>query len=77
MLLTLARMWLTVTTGEIRPKDVAAVWAAQRMPPPLGAVVARAGELYLEGGFGPWDDPTEVPRAAAHLEREIREAAAS
>lgn len=75
VLLTLARMWLTVTTGEIRPKDVAASWAARRMPPSLGAVVARAGELYLAGGFGPWDDPAAVPRAAAHLEHEVREAA--
>ena len=33
VLLTLARMWMTASTGEVRPKDVAAAWAS-RLPEP-------------------------------------------
>lgn len=32
VLLTLARIWCTVTTGEIRSKDEAATWALARVP---------------------------------------------
>jgi predicted nucleotidyltransferase len=47
VLLTLARVWLTVATGAVRPKDEAARWAIPRLPathrPPL--VLAR--DAYL------------------------------
>jgi aminoglycoside 9-adenylyltransferase len=32
VLLTLSRMWMTVSTGEIAPKDIAADWALKRLP---------------------------------------------
>jgi aminoglycoside 9-adenylyltransferase len=32
VLLTLARMWMTVSTDEIAPKDVAADWVLERLP---------------------------------------------
>ena len=32
VLLTLARMWTTLSTGDIVPKDVAATWALNRLP---------------------------------------------
>lgn len=72
VLLTLARMWVTASTGEIRSKDVAAAWAAERMPAELGTVLRRAGALYVDGGFGPWDDMAAVRRAAHHLEAQVR-----
>ncbi len=77
VLLTLARMWVTAATGHIQPKNVAAEWAAERMPDNLGAVLRRAGALYVDGGFGPWEDDAAVTRAARHLELEIRWAVAA
>ena len=77
VLLTLARMWVTAATGTITPKDAAATWAAERLPPELGAVLRRAAELYVDGGFGPWEDEAAVRLAARHLEGEIRRAVAA
>jgi streptomycin 3"-adenylyltransferase len=77
VLLTLARMWVTAATGRIVPKDAAAEWAARRMPAELGAVLRRAGALYLDGGFGPWEDEGAVRRAARHLDLEVRRAVAT
>ena len=77
VLLTLARMWVTAATGQIHPKNVAADWAAERVPADLAAVLRRAGVLYVDGGFGPWEDEAAVARAARHLEQEIRRAVAA
>jgi streptomycin 3"-adenylyltransferase len=49
VLLTLARIWCTLETGEIRTKDAAASWAAERMPGAMRAPVDRAREMYLDG----------------------------
>lgn len=49
VLLTLARMWMTRETGEVVPKDVAALWALERLPPEHQAVMALARRAYLEG----------------------------
>lgn len=70
-LLTLARIWTTLVTGEIVRKDVAADWALERVDLPL---LARARELYLAGNRGEWD--IEEARATAQtLLEEIRRAA--
>ncbi|AIS02046.1 aminoglycoside adenylyltransferase family protein [Streptomyces glaucescens] len=45
--LTLARVWTKLATGEIRPKDAAADWALPRLPPGLRPVLEHARELYL------------------------------
>lgn len=47
VLLTLARVWSTLATGEIRSKDAAADWALDRLPPEHRPVLAHARELYL------------------------------
>lgn len=47
VLLTLARMWLTATTGEIAPKDRAAAWARDRLPEPHRWVLDTARKAYL------------------------------
>lgn len=49
VLLTLARMWLTLDTGKFAPKDVASVWAESLLPPESAAVLAWAREAYLDG----------------------------
>lgn len=47
VLLTLARMWLTLATGEFVPKDVAADWALPRLTPSVGDLIALARDGYL------------------------------
>jgi streptomycin 3"-adenylyltransferase len=52
VLLTLARIWSTLATGDIRTKDQAAEWALARSPDRLRGVLNRAREMYLGG----WDE---------------------
>ncbi|NYE46323.1 streptomycin 3'-adenylyltransferase [Spinactinospora alkalitolerans] len=47
VVLTLARIWTTLATGEIKPKDAAADWALARLPPECRPVLEHAKELYL------------------------------
>ena len=47
VLLTLARMWMTATTGGVRPKDVAADWAASRLSSGSRSLMLRARAGYL------------------------------
>lgn len=54
--LTLARIWRTMETGEIGPKDAAAVWALERLPPEHRDVLTRARAIYLGEEDERWDD---------------------
>ncbi|CAM3755555.1 aminoglycoside adenylyltransferase family protein [Xenorhabdus thuongxuanensis] len=54
VLLTLARMWRTLVTGEFVSKDVAANWAAARLPAIQAAVLTDAREDYLRGREEDW-----------------------
>ncbi|SDN02921.1 aminoglycoside adenylyltransferase family protein [Allokutzneria albata] len=47
VVLTLARAWTTLATGEIRSKDAAADWALAQLPPEHRPVLRHAKELYL------------------------------
>ncbi|MEV7644108.1 aminoglycoside adenylyltransferase family protein [Streptomyces rubiginosohelvolus] len=47
VLLTLARVWATLATGRIMPKDAAADWAVGQLPPEHRAVLEHARQLYL------------------------------
>jgi predicted nucleotidyltransferase len=73
VILTLARIWMTLATGDIKRKDEAASWSAQRLPADLAAVLERARQMYLNGEYGPWGDlePSVAP-AADRLLAEIR-----
>jgi predicted nucleotidyltransferase len=51
VVLTLARIWTTVATGEVRPKDTAADWALARLPAAHRPVLAHARRLYLESHY--------------------------
>jgi predicted nucleotidyltransferase len=55
-LLTLARIWLTLATGRIEPKDVAASWALERMPDGAGEALRLARSAYLGEAADRWDD---------------------
>jgi streptomycin 3"-adenylyltransferase len=63
VLLTLARVWCTAETGEIRSKDAAADWALPRLPEADRAALERARDGYRSGEYGLWDDVD--PRACA------------
>ena len=56
VVLTLARIWSTLVTGEIRSKDAAADWALARLPHEHRPVLARARSIYLGGDEEHWDD---------------------
>ncbi|MEV5882668.1 aminoglycoside adenylyltransferase family protein [Streptomyces sp. NPDC052020] len=56
VLLTLARIWSTLATGEIRSKDAAAGWALARTPARHRPVLARARAVYLGEAEERWDD---------------------
>jgi streptomycin 3"-adenylyltransferase len=80
VVLTLARIWVTLETGEILPKDAAAEWAFARLPSELRPVLARARDAYLAGDDGSFDDlsPLVRPHAdfvAAEIERLAAEGA--
>ena len=61
VLLTLARIWTTLQTGQIRSKDAAAVWVLEQLPPEHQPVLARARAMYLGGEDEErWDDLTAV-----------------
>ena len=67
VLLTLARIWLTLTTGEIRPKDSAAAWAIARLPEANRAALARARAIYVGDAADEWTEQAGALRAEVDL----------
>jgi Domain of unknown function (DUF4111) len=63
IVLTLARIWTTLATGEIRSKDAAADWALNQLPPGCRPVLAYARELYLSSRYSEetWSDELKAP----------------
>ena len=75
IVLTLARIWVTVVTGEIRSKDAAADWALARLPAEHRPVLARARAIYLGDEPERWDDLRDRLRPFAdHVVAMIRSA---
>jgi predicted nucleotidyltransferase len=62
VLLTLARVWFSLATHEIAPKDIAADWALARLPSETGDAVRRARAGYLDPRADPWT-PVELDGA--------------
>lgn len=56
IVLTLARIWATLGTGQILTKDGAADWGLARLPEEHRAVLARARAIYLDEAAERWDD---------------------
>ena len=71
VLLTLARMWTTVATGEIRSKDEAADWVLAQLPAEHRPVLALARAAYLEVGEDRSYDRVAVRLAADAIVREL------
>ena len=73
VILTLARMWLTLATGEIRSKDAAADWALARLPGAARPALAHARAIYLGEQPEDWAGREEaVPPLVEYLVAEIR-----
>ena len=70
-LLTLARMWLTASTGAIAPKDVAAAWAVARLPPDVAPLLAAARADYLGLADADWTATPPLAELVEHLRAEI------
>ena len=76
VILTMARVWATLETGEILAKDVAATWALGRSPDFARAALVRARGVYLGTETDRWDDlGVQVRTAADALHAAIRAAA--
>jgi streptomycin 3"-adenylyltransferase len=74
VLLTLARIWTTLATGEIRSKDAAADWAIAQLPASDGALLARARDAYIEGAKESWAEELDgVGRLAATITARTRD----
>jgi len=73
VVLTLARIWATLGTGEFHAKDAAADWALERLPDEHRAVLARARAVYLGEEPERWDDlRARVRPHADHIVGEIQ-----
>ncbi|GIH08438.1 nucleotidyltransferase [Rhizocola hellebori] len=78
VLLTFARIWATLATGEIKSKDAAADWALARLPAPDRPVLEHAKQLYLTRRYSEeaaWSDelmaqlPSHVDTVLAEIGR--------
>jgi len=65
VLLTLARMWCTLETGEFVPKDVAADWAIPSLSGTAATVIAAARDEYLTGKACDWSVQSAAARQAS------------
>jgi streptomycin 3"-adenylyltransferase len=73
VLLTLARIWCTLATGEIRAKDAAATWALERLPEEHRPALAHARACHLGAEEDRWKHlGDDVRTLADRLLAEIR-----
>jgi hypothetical protein len=76
VLLTLARIWHTLETGEFTSKHAAADWAITRLDSPEAAPLARARDVYLGDAGEEWTTGIKQARITARvLEDHIRQRA--
>ncbi|KIH99473.1 nucleotidyltransferase [Streptomonospora alba] len=69
VVLTLARVWATLATGEVMTKDAAAEWALARLPQEHRPVLSHARDLYLHRRYSEevWSDELRA-RVGPHVE---------
>ncbi len=69
VVLTLARIWVTVATGEVMSKEAAADWALARLEPEHRPVLEHAKHLYLTTRYRDetWRDELKA-QVRAHVE---------
>ncbi|HFI0337588.1 TPA: aminoglycoside nucleotidyltransferase ANT(9) [Streptococcus suis] len=72
VILTLARMWLTASTGEIRSKDLAAEWAIPQLPDEHAILLDKARKAYLGECVDKWEGmESEVAELVNHMKKSI------
>ena len=71
VVLTGARVWSTLVTGESRPKDAAADWALARLPEAHRLVLERAWAIYVGDEEEHWGDLRA--RVRPHVEHVVAE----
>lgn len=72
VILTLARMWLTVTVGEISSKDAATSWAIPRLPKEQAALLDLARRAYRGEGNDSWEGREhEIIELVGHMKLSI------
>lgn len=74
VLLPLARIWTTLATGRIEPKDAAADWALAQLPPVHRAALEYARQLCLNCPCSEesWSDALRA-QVRAHVDRVVDE----
>lgn len=78
VVLTLARIWMSLVTGVIASKDAAADWVLPRLPPEHRAVLAHARAIYLGDTAEDWGVLLEQVRPHVdHVLAEIRRLSAT
>ena len=74
VILTLARMWLTATTGDIVPKDRAAEWAMKQLPKEYASVLNEARLGYLGKTDDNWSGRRDqVMMLVHHMQGSVEE----
>lgn len=72
VLLTLARMWCTLTTGKIVPKDTAADWVLPRLSGTAARLLDSARLEYLGLAQEDWASRTEVKAVVQELSAQVQ-----
>lgn len=74
VVLTLARIWTTLATGEIKSKDAAADWVLAQLPPEHRPVLEHAKQLYLTRRYTEesWSDELRA-QVGAHVDAVLTE----
>jgi len=72
VILTLARMWLTVAVGEISSKDIAAEWAIPQLPKEHATLLNLARKAYCGEYVDKWEGlDSEVIALVNHMKNSI------
>ncbi|MDQ0718619.1 putative nucleotidyltransferase [Streptomyces luteogriseus] len=74
VLLTFARIWTTLATGQIKSKDAAADWTLAQLPPEHRAALGYARQLYLNCPYSEerWSDELQA-QVRPHVDRVLAE----
>jgi len=69
---TLARMWLTVSTGEISSKDLATEWVIPKLPDKYATLLDKAIRAYLGEYIDKWEGmESEVAELIYYMKKSI------
>jgi streptomycin 3"-adenylyltransferase len=68
VLLTMARIWVTLETGDFVAKDEAAAWAAARIDDPARNALRHAADVYRGDADEDWSAGNHAPAATQLVE---------